>query len=190
MYKTGLALLNEGFELDPEEATALWEGGLPIQLRGKPDKLRRSADGQWLIRRGTYKYRFEDNPPRYELLFPTHGDAAIWAEGELTRLQDLGLNILSRGMAPSPDDEDLIIVTPWLEVRDPCTNAEFNAHIGPVLNRYFAGAAVGSLIMSDLRLLQQYSRLESGELPLHDLEPFAAPANISNTRSLTIPGQT
>lgn len=172
-------LLNESFEISPEEAVELWAEGVempPAPDRGRmdTDRIRRSADGSWVVRRD-----------RHKGTFPSHDHTAEWALEQFERLQELGLNVISRGMTPSPEGETLVTVTPWLPDMMRCSEDILRTVVTPVLSRYFAGAVAGSIILADLRKGHQYSQLRStGDVLLHDTDPYMCKAHGRTTRSL------
>ncbi len=63
-------LLNEGFELSSEDAVELWADGVQMPPsksghgRMDPDRIRRSADGQWVIRRDRIRVLYLRTPTR------------------------------------------------------------------------------------------------------------------------------
>ena len=176
---TGVPLLNQSFDIGSEEAIELWADGVPMppQEHGRmnPDRIRRSNDGQWVVRRD-----------RHKGVLPSHDHTVAWALEQIERLQELGLNVISRAMTSSPAGETMLTVTPWLTDRAACTDTAFDTRITPILNRYFAGATAGSLIFADLRKVHQYSQLpSSGEVLLHDPDAYMCRAHGKTTRPLS-----
>lgn len=170
--------LNRSFDILPEEAVRLWDDGVqmppsPEHGRMDPSRIRRSADGQWVVR-----------CDRHKGTFPSHEHVAEWVQEQFEHLQELGLNIISRAMTASPAGETLLTVTPWLADRAMCSKAVFYTRVAPVLNRYFAGATAGSLMLSDIRKIHQYSQLQgTGEVLMHDPDQYMCRAH----RLTTVP---
>lgn len=175
-------LLNHNFDIRPEEAVELWANSTRIILPQEKDSrknssmVRHSADGQWVIRQG-----------RHKGTLPSHDHTAEWASDQFGRLQELGMNVISRGMTPSPDGETIITITPWITDLAECAGHTFYSKIAPVLNRYFAEVATNSLMLADIRKIHQYSQLpDTGEVFLHDPDPYMCRAHSRTTQPIPL----
>lgn len=175
-----IPVLNQSFDISPEEAAGLWVEGvqMPPQEHGRmdPDRIRRSIDGSWVVKRDSHQGGF-----------PSRDHTAKWALEQFELLQELGLNVISRGMTTSPDGETILTVIPWLTDRTECTDTTFHTEVAPIVNRYFARVTLGSLMLADLRKPHQYSQLSlTGEALLHDLDYIMCRAHRKTTRPIPL----
>jgi len=123
----GLALLNERFKLTHQEAQAIWENSYrDISL---PDYVYKAADDTLTIR----KWNKEENVINQDIDVE---ELCHITETELTRLQTLGINVITHALTPA-DEDRIWVATPWVDKMEPCTPQMFLGRIRPCLVEYF-----------------------------------------------------
>lgn len=158
--------INESFEVTLDEARELWLGGVAVTGR-KPNRFARSrvrlsADGQWLLRR---------NWPSQSLV--AFKDIPAVAQAEFERLQETGINAVSRAMVASPASASILTVSPWLPDLEETPDETFAVEIAPRVNTYLASIGPGGIHLGDVWRRAQYSYSSSlGLEALHDVDPY------------------
>lgn len=172
MISTSQEILNNRFLVSSEEAGRLWVDGKPMAPRRtlSSERIRRSENGLWVIR--LHDPTLE--PASRTACSEASAEKIIGdANAEFTRLQEAGVDVISRAHAPSVLGRKVFTITPWIEGLRPCTYAEFREVVHPRLENYFLAArAVGiEPRHGELAATRQYSGvLDIPQVFLHDVD--------------------
>lgn len=157
MWKEGLHLAE-----DPETDFVV----SPLAEDMWPDlNLRRSTDGEWVVRR-CYTLGAEFSVEQI----------VTEAAKELTRLQQSGVNVISRNLILFDNHESVMSVTPWIPNIKVCSPTYFEEHIRPFLDDYYK-TSTGEAVLRRVETSKpwQYSTGGTPELAtpfLHDIDPL------------------
>lgn len=176
--------VNRRFDVTAAEAGEIWLAGEQLPSDTLRDgatffqSIRRSQDGEWLIR-------------RYRGSLPTERLQANMNR-EFDRLQRLGLNVISFANAPDPaDPRSIYILSPWLELSE-CPVPDYERSITPVLWRYYQEQLgrlednPGAIYLGyEIVKHDQYSAHPNLKAPLlHDPEPQLVQGRFHATTNL------
>jgi hypothetical protein len=101
--------------------------------------------------------------------------ATAIAQSEFERLQNTGINVVSRGMTVSPANASIFTVSPWIPCLRECSEDAFRTQINPKLDWYFGVTESGGVVLEDVDTRPQYSYSPAlGEHLLHDVDPDLA----------------
>ena len=172
--------INHSFEFSHDEARGLWTVGTPLADDPETDfvrspmtedmpsdgRLRRSSDGEWVVRRCHHSSTY----------YPTLEETATAGSSELERLQESGINVISRALTASAVDGSIYSVTPWIPEIKVCNKATFEATIRPNLDKYFDNPDREVILLKvELHKPWQYSTGATPDLAtpfLHDTDPI------------------
>lgn len=163
-----IPVLNHSFEVTPEIGRDLWLGGqaMPDPENGRKapaaDRVLQSEDGKWVI------HRLNVEKPADEV--------AASAMYEFDRLQEYGVNVISRGLVSSHDRATVLAITPYISGLTLCPLEVYIAHLARKVSYYFYDPErQGDKKLTDIDRPEQYSLLpEAAELLLHDVHPYMA----------------
>lgn len=163
---------NAAIPISPHAAARLWSEGValpeeadnyPRWYHPSPSRILRSADGKWVIRR--------QYPPLSSDVLSAH-DTVSKALEEFERLQELGMDVISRGMTTSPMANTVLTISPWIPDLELCDVRTFSQDVEPLVDFYFSQRA-GGVALRDLDRDCQYSWCAEtgGRLLMHDPDP-------------------
>lgn len=161
--KPELNPLNTTFEVDLETAERMFEEGsiFPSDRAVARFAPMRSTDGHWIVRREGSNG-----------LLPVE-DMAEKAKEEFLRLQNIGINVISRGITFSPKGS-IFVVSPYIPNLTPCSKELYEAQIAGKIDLYVR-QSVGSIALYEAGGVRQYSVSDDvdGRNPfLHDVDPL------------------
>lgn len=168
-------ILNASFEVSPTEAATMWSEAVPMwterplgESYPSPERVRKTPDNKWVVRR-----RMQTETEQVQ----TAAEFADTATQEFLRLQEFGINVISRAFTPSAGGNSVFTISPFVDGIVQCKPEVYKATMLSRLRAYFA-QSIGSMTLTDIRRPDQYSHLTNQprtDVPfLHDVDPYMA----------------
>lgn len=159
-----LSPLNTNFEVDLETAERMFEEGSIFPPGREVTRFApmRSVDGHWIVRREGSNGLLSAE------------DMAEKAKEEFLRLQNLGIDIISRGITFSSPEGRIFVVSPYIPNLTPCSEELYESQIAGKIDLY-VGQSVGNIALYEAGGVRQYSvsdDINGGNPFLHDVDPL------------------